>query len=109
MSPFSILLVIGCILLETCEHLAYRMAGWVTSQRLAWTSIGVGTHLLVLVVWFRLLTLVPLGIAMPLMGGSYLTTALAGRVLFGERVDRSRWLGITAIVSGLLLIGAHAP
>ncbi len=109
MSAFSILLVTSCILLETCEHLAYRMAGRMTSQRIAWTGIGAGTHLLVLVIWFRLLTLVPLGIAMPLMGGSYLTTVLASRVLFGERVDHSRWLGITAIVSGILLIGAHAP
>ena len=109
MSAFSILLVTSCVLLETCEHLAYRMAGRAADQRITWTTVGVGTHLFVLAIWFRLLTRVPLGIAMPLMGGSYLTTALASRVLFRERVDRSRWLGITAIVSGILLIGAHAP
>ncbi len=109
MSAFSILLVTGCVLLETCEHLAYRMAGRVADRRILWRAIGVGTHLIVLGVWFRLLTLVPLGVAMPLMGGSYLTTALASRVLFGERVDHSRWLGITAIVAGILLVGAHAP
>jgi len=51
-----------------------------------------------------LLTLVPLGVAMPLMGASYVTTAFASRLLFKENVDGRRWLGIVVITAGLALI-----
>ena len=81
MTIFAVVPWLVCVLCETSEHLAYRMAGRVPRRRLAWTALGVGWHVLLLVLWFWLLTLVPLGVAMPLMGASYVTTAFASRLL----------------------------
>ena len=93
-----------CIFCETSEHLAYRMAGRAPRHRWGWMALGIGWHVLVLIAWFWWLTLVPLGVAMPLMGASYATTACASRLLFKERVDAQRWLGIAVITVGLALI-----
>ncbi len=104
MSVFAIMPWVACVLCETLEQLAYRMAGRVSHRRLAWITLGIGWHILLLVVWFWLLRLVPLGVAMPLMGASYVTTAFASWRLFQENVDARRWLGIVVITVGLALI-----
>ena len=96
-----------CVLLETVEHLAFSLAGRRPSARLRWMASGVALHLIALVVWLWLLTLLPLGVAMPLMGAAYITIPLASRWCFRERVDAARWLGIGAIVLGLVCLWAH--
>ena len=93
-----------CILLETAEQLSFSMAGRQPRRRLAWTVAGIVLHLVVLAVWLWLLLLLPLGVAMPLMGAGYITIPLASRWLFHERVDLKRWAGIAAIVAGLACI-----
>ncbi len=104
MSVFAVIPWVACILCETLEQLAYRMAGRAPRRRLAWAALGISWHVLLLIVWFWLLTLVPLGVAMPLMGASYVTTAFASWLLFQENVDVHRWLGIVVITVGLALI-----
>lgn len=48
---------------------------------------------------------IDLAVAYALWGGvGILLTALAGRALFGQRLGRIGWLGIAAIVAGVLLI-----
>ena len=71
-----------------------------------WLTTGVGLHLLVLIAWLWLLTILPLGVALPLRGASYLTIALAGRLVLSERVGRRYLLGVCMIVIGLAFVGA---
>jgi undecaprenyl phosphate-alpha-L-ara4N flippase subunit ArnE len=97
-----------CILLETAEQLGYNYAGKVPRYRFAWISFSVLMHMSILVFWFWVLTLLPLGIAMPLNGGTYITVALASKALFKEKINTRRWIGIAAIVLGLVLISVNA-
>jgi spermidine export protein MdtI len=48
---------------------------------------------------------IDLSVAYALWGGmGIVLTALAGRALFGQRLGRVGWLGVAAIVSGVLLL-----
>ncbi len=93
-----------CILFETAEHVAYSLAGHRPIYRTAWIACGIGVHLMLLAAWLWLLTVLPLGMALPLRGADYLTIALAGRVLFHEQLTQRSWIGIVAIIGGLALI-----
>ncbi len=93
-----------CVSVETAEQMAYGLAGIQRHQRRRWIALGISLHLLLLALWCWLLTLLPLGVAVPLAGASYLTIALASWVILRERVNRRCWIGIVTIVVGVALI-----
>lgn len=105
--PLAIGLAMLCALIETVEQLLYRVAG--RDDKRYWSHVAVGTvlHVAYLVVWLLLLRLVPLSTALPMMGLQYVTIALAAKVLFGEKVDLRRWIGIAVIVIGFVLVAGH--
>ena len=108
MSPA--ILIPACILCETAEQLLYRGAR--DRPRIKRYSLfltpAILLHLLRLAIWLAVLRVVPLGIALPLMGLNYVTIALGGRAIFRERVDRRRWAGIALVLAGFLLISTQA-
>ncbi len=100
----AVLSLAACVVFDTGEHVAYGLVGRKPHQRAAWIALGVGLHVIALLVWLWLLTLMPLGRALPLRGGGYITIALAGRLLFNEWVGMAAWAGIALIVVGVALI-----
>ena len=103
---FSGLLVVTiCVLLETAEQLAFRMAGRYKNRYIPYAALGVVTHLTGLAIWFLALKLVPLSVALPFMGAAYVTVAFASRALFKEEITKRRWLGIALVVIGVVMIG----
>jgi drug/metabolite transporter (DMT)-like permease len=104
------LLVAGCLLLETLEQSLYRLAGRTDNDRRRYLGTVVPailTHLVRLTLWYLVLRWVRLGVAVPLMGATYLTIALVGKIFFHERVDRRRWLGTGLIMAGFVLVASH--
>jgi len=101
-APLSI-----CIAVETAGQLAFSLAGTQPARRVAWTALGVGLHVILLAAWCWLLLLVPLGIAAPLTGATYLTVAWAGHTFLGERIGRQGWIGLLSIVVGFALIAGR--
>ena len=106
MIQLAVLPLVLCMLFETAEHVSYSLAGDPGHRRVRWLATGVGLHLLLLIAWLWLLTILPLGVALPLRGASYITIVLAGRILLSERVGRRCLLGVGTIVVGLALVGA---
>ena len=106
MNPLAVFPLIICISLENLEQLSYGFASKAPARRLVYNSLGVGIHVILFGVWFWLLTLLPLGIAMPLLGANYATVALGSHFLFKEKVSLWRWFGIVMIVAGLAMICA---
>ena len=103
----SILLITGCILLETTEQVLYRFAGRAEKNRRAYWSFispAIATHIARLCLWYLLLATLPLGVAIPLLGANYLAIALAGRFIFGETIDKRRWLGTALVIAGFALV-----
>jgi multidrug transporter EmrE-like cation transporter len=102
----TICLVLICILLETLEQIAFKASAEVKGLKSnLFVARGIACYCLHMTIWFWLLAHLPLGIALPLMGLSYATVALASRFLFQEHLCSRRWLGIGLIIIGFSLVG----
>ena len=74
-----------------------------------WIDAGV----FLLIVWFvsqlSLLSWADLSYVLPVTAGSYVLTAVLGKVYLHEFVSLSRWFGIFVISSGVLLVIGTPP
>ncbi len=107
MNAVAVLPIAICIMLETFQQLSYSMSRKAPDKSVIFLSLGIIFYFLFLLSWFWLLSILPLGVATPLLGTSYITVAIASKVLFKEEIDTLRWIGIIAIVSGLTLISIN--
>lgn len=57
-----------------------------------------------MLLWLRVLQLLPLSIAYPMLSMNFVLVTLCGRWLFNEAVDYRHWIGVAAIMSGILLM-----
>ena len=55
-------------------------------------------------VWILALSRVPVSIAYPMLSIGYVVNALAASYLFGEALTSGRWLGISCIIVGVVLL-----
>jgi drug/metabolite transporter (DMT)-like permease len=104
MTTVAALAMAVTILIETTEQLLFKSAAKYIAYRKYLLAIAVCLHVGQLLTWFFALTLLPLGIAAPLMGATYITIAIGSRLVFAEKIDLRRAVGIAAIVVGLALI-----
>lgn len=70
--------------------------------------LGVFCFCLEFVAWLALLSLIPLSQAVLIGSINIATVALAGRMVFGERLTRLRIIGIALIAVGVALAGGVA-
>lgn len=92
------------VIIETAQQLAFKISSQPGRPKVFWTSIAVALHVPHLLTWFYALTMLPLAIATPMLGAAYVTVPLCGQLIFKEKVDKRRWLGVCAIVIGLILV-----
>jgi drug/metabolite transporter (DMT)-like permease len=55
--------------------------------------------------WLVVLSRVPLSLAYPMVGVSYIFVVLLGRVVLNEHIPVLRWVGAFVIAAGIALIG----
>lgn len=115
MSNLAIFFWISNILLDTTGHLAFKSAAiteheaelqrWkmMLSSPMLW--IGIVCFSIEFGVWFALLSLIPLSLAMLIGSINIVIVMLAGRLLFQERLDRLRVAGMWLIAIGVGLAG----
>jgi drug/metabolite transporter (DMT)-like permease len=118
MSKLAIFFWFSNILLDTAGHLAFKSAAvtehevelqrWkrMLTNPLLW--VGIGCFSLEFGVWFGLLSLVPLSLAVLIGSINIVAVMLAGRLLFRERLDRARVAGMALIAIGVALAGGYA-
>lgn len=115
MSRLAVFLWITNILLDTAGHLAFKSAA-VTEHEAEWQRwkkmlgspplwIGMACFGLEFGVWFALLSLVPLSLAMLIGSINIVVVMLAGRLMFRERLDGTRVAGMWLIAIGVGLAG----
>ncbi|CNE89509.1 4-amino-4-deoxy-L-arabinose-phosphoundecaprenol flippase subunit ArnE [Yersinia nurmii] len=108
----SYLLLLMVSLLTCAGQLCQKQAAqiWATDQprRRAHTVRWLATAVLLLglgmLLWLRLLQHLPLSIAYPMLSFNFVLVTLASRFFFGETVGVRHWLGIVAIMLGILLM-----
>ena len=111
----AIVFWIAKVLLDTAGHLAFKSAAvaddevelerWKTMLSSGRLWIGIACFCVEFVVWFALLSLIPLSQAMLIASVNIVSVMLAGRVLFQERLDTMRIAGMTLIAVGVALAG----
>lgn len=104
MSWLAFIGILSTIIFETGEQLAFKQAAKDSRVKVLWTIVGIALYIPHLISWFFTLSLIPLSLGAPLLGASYITVPLASGLVFREKLDRRRWLGIGLIVLGLMLI-----
>src|SRR5207237_322444 len=104
---FPLILLAGCILIETGEQMLYRMGGRQPNRYFAFVIPAVMLNLVSLALWLVVLRYMPLGQALPLLAANNVTVAVAGRALFGEIINRRRRIGILLIVCGFVLVSVN--
>ena len=58
-----------------------------------------------LLLWLRVLQLLPLSMAYPMRSMNFVLITFSARGFFGEIIDRRHWLGVAFIMLGILLMG----
>ena len=115
MPNLAIFFWIKNIILDTTGHLAFKSAAiteheielqrWKMMLSSAPLWIGIACFGLEFGVWFALLSLIPLSLAMLIGSINIVVVMLAGRLLFHERLDRMRVAGMWLIAVGVGLAG----
>jgi len=59
--------------------------------------------------WLLVLSRVPLSVAYPFVGLTYVLTALFSKFILRESVPALRWLGIVLVLGGIALVGRSSP
>lgn len=61
------------------------------------------------VMWLVVLSRIPLSLAYPFAGLTYVFVVVFSKFVLNEEVPGIRWLGLALIVSGIILVGRSAP
>jgi drug/metabolite transporter (DMT)-like permease len=115
LSKLAIIFWILNIVLDTAGHLAFKSAAiaehetewqrWKTMLSSFPLWIGISCFCFEFVVWLALLSVVPLSLGMLVGSINIVVVMLAGKVLFGERLDRMRVAGMWLMTIGVALAG----
>jgi drug/metabolite transporter (DMT)-like permease len=106
------------VVLDTTGHLAFKAVAtvdhdtefgrWKKMLSLPVMWLGMACFVLEFVAWLALLSLIPLSLALIIGTINIVAVMLAGKILFGERLDRMRVAGISFITIGVALAGGFA-
>lgn len=97
---------VGYVQTEQMRHPLQLAA---TIVRTPQVVFGLGLFVLSAVSWLLVLSRVPLSVAYPFVGLTYVLTTLFARFVLKESVPSIRWLGVALILAGIVLVGRTAP
>lgn len=70
-----------------------------------WTALAL--LVLGMATWLKVLQIMPVGKAYPLLSANYIVVLMASKYVFSEPIPLVRWLGVIVICFALFLIGGH--
>ncbi|WP_145521517.1 4-amino-4-deoxy-L-arabinose-phosphoundecaprenol flippase subunit ArnE [Yersinia aldovae] len=77
------------------------------ASALRWLALAVLLLCVGMLLWLRLLQHLPLSVAYPILSFNFVLVTLAAQFFYGEKVTSRHWLGIVAIMFGILLMSWH--
>lgn len=120
--PIGLIFIVAAMAVESCAQLFLKVGasggaailtpgvGRIATRWLPvgatriWIAMGVAAYVLEIVLYTSALRLVDVGIAFPLGSLCFVGVAFLSWLLLGERVGRTRWLGIGLILAGVCLV-----
>jgi drug/metabolite transporter (DMT)-like permease len=70
----------------------------------AWTWLGIVCYIVSFVSWIHVLRFLPLAIAYALINVVHILIPLGAWLLLGEMISPMRWLGISLVIVGIVLV-----
>ena len=80
------------------------VSGFIRIFTSGWVILGVGLYFISALAWVYVLSRVDLGFAYPFVSLSYVMIILSARLMLGETVPPIRWIGISLICFGVILV-----
>ena len=120
MSSIAILIWVINVTLDTVGHVALKFAATVdqneSTELARWKSmlgslplwIGIVCFCLEFVVWLAFLSVLSLSQGVLLGAINMVSIVIAGRLIFKEKLDRMRLLGMGLITVGVIFVGIYA-
>ena len=118
MTSLAVFFWILNVVLDTVGHLAFKAVAtvdhdtelerWKKMLSLPTMWLGITCFVFEFVAWLALLSLIPLSLALIIGTINIVAVMLAGKILFGERLDRMRVAGMSFITVGVALAGGFA-
>lgn len=112
-NPYFILMVVLTFAMATAQYLlkvgmtnfAFTLQGTILNYKLI---IGLGIYGVLAILFMRIIKNIPLSVAYPVMGLSFVWVALLSINFLGETVAISQWIGMATVLVGVGLIGGSA-
>ena len=118
MSSLAIFFWLTNVGFDTAGHIAFKRAAILPheTERERWQAmlasrtmwLGIVCFVFEFVAWLSLISLVPLSQAVLIGSINIVVVMLAGKLLFDERLDRMRLVGMTLVSLGVALAGGGA-
>lgn len=107
----SYVMLLGNILLLVTGQVLFKI-GLTRSGGLVWNKLiqspmilgGIGLYGLATILWFAVLTRLPLSVAYPMQAFAYVLALIPAYFLFGESISATKLAGVAVILFGVYLL-----
>ncbi|NMC24839.1 MAG: 4-amino-4-deoxy-L-arabinose-phosphoundecaprenol flippase subunit ArnE [Serratia sp.] len=106
MTGFLLVLAVSVITCsgQLCQKQAAQVSGKGVARVLRWLALAVLLLGIAMLLWLRVLQLLPLSLAYPMLSLNFVLITLCARWFFHEQVDGRHWFGVALIMSGIALM-----
>ena len=73
-----------------------------------WLLAGIAAYVGQLIIWVRILSMMPLSAAFPIASLTFLVVALACRLILSERLDAGQFAGVVLVMAGVAIVAGAA-
>lgn len=106
----NILMIVLASLLSCAGQLCQKQATIQCSRRHhlpLWLGLSILLLGLAMLVWLRVLQIVPVGVAYPMLSLNFIFVTLAARWIWHETLSLRHALGVILIVAGVAVMGSY--
>lgn len=110
MTHFFLLIIVSLLTCigQVCQKQAviYRQSGLPEKNSLAikWLLIAIILLALGMLFWLKLLQILPLSIAYPMLSINFVIVTLIGQFIYQEKISIKHWIGVFIIILGIILL-----
>ncbi|SPP31118.1 putative 4-amino-4-deoxy-L-arabinose-phosphoundecaprenol flippase subunit ArnE [Arsenophonus endosymbiont of Aleurodicus floccissimus] len=110
MTHFLLLIIVSLLTCigQVCQKQAviYWQSGLPTKNSLAikWLLTAIILLVLGMLFWLKLLQILPLSIAYPMLSINFVIVTLIGQFIYQEKISIKHWIGVFIIMLGIVLL-----
>ena len=110
MTPETVgmVLVLVAAMVEGFAHIFFKKATLYPARKVFWIALGIGLFSIEVSTYTGALQFLDVAVAFPLGSLSFVATTLLSVWLLGEKVTRTRWIGVVLILVGAALVAGQA-